>query len=193
MEIGKTQIRVEEMAFRLYRRALHPELFQIYQRQQVTRRLYNAEIWITGLSHVITVHSKNGFLTEVTAPDNESLPETGLVTSFKFRGERDHDETTEDGLTHILSSQVERMTANVYEAFYQEMVRGAKRRGLFMQLDEPAGSGHLPPFAYLDYEARDRELHVHTYLAFSDECSLIKLQSIFEIDLKKSSSNNSNR
>ena len=45
-----------------------------------------------------------------------------------------------------------------------------------------ASSDGLPPFTYLDYEARDRELHVHTYLAFTEECSLIKLQSIFEIE-----------
>lgn len=181
MELGKTQNRMEEMTFRLYRRALHPELFHIYQRRHVRRRLYQAEIWITGLSHVITVHSKNGFLTELTSADGESLPENGLVTSFRFRGERDHDESIDEGLTHILSSQVERMSPNVFEAFYQEMSRHAKRRGLIMHFDEWAGAGGLPPFTYMDYEARDRELHVHTFLAFSEECSLLKLQSIFEV------------
>jgi hypothetical protein len=181
VEVGKTQNRIDDMTFRLYRRALHPELFHIYQRQQVRQRLYQAEMWITGLSHLITVHSKKGCVTELTTASGENLPETGLVTSFRFRGERDHDESIDGGLTHILSSQVERMSANVFEAFYQEMCRQAKRRGLFMDFEEWAGNGSLPPFSYMDYEARDRELHVHTYIAFSEECSLLKLQSIFEV------------
>ena len=56
-----------------------------------------------------------------------------------------------------------------------------------MQFPDMVGPDDLPPFTYLDYEARDRELHVHTYLAFTEECSLIKLQSIFEIDTKRNS------
>jgi len=185
MELGKTQNRIEAMNFRLYRRALHPELFHIHQRHQVRRRLYQAEIWITGLSHLITVHVKKVFCTELTYAEGESLPDNGLITSFRFRGERDHEEVVEDGLTHILSSQVERMSPHVFEAFYQEISRQAKRRGLFMQFEDQAVDGSLPPFTYVDYEARDRELHVHTFLAFAEECSLLKLQSIFEVQSRR--------
>ena len=43
-----------------------------------------------GLSHVVSVQSAGRCVTEVTADDIEVLPQNGMVTSFQFRGERDH-------------------------------------------------------------------------------------------------------
>ena len=38
----------------LYQRTLHPELFKIYATEQVSRRAYEADIWLVEGGHVIS-------------------------------------------------------------------------------------------------------------------------------------------
>jgi hypothetical protein len=184
VEQGKTRQRLDELHFYLYQRALHPELFRIHQVRHVQQRLYHAEIWIVGLSHVVTVQFGQNCLTELIAHESELLPKTGLSASFRFRGERDHAQTFANGLRFILSSQVEKMSANLFPSSHRELVRYARNRGMFQSFEEWEYEG-LAPFTFVDFEAREREFHVHAYHAFPEELTLLKTQSIFEVAVRK--------
>ncbi len=180
MELGTSQLRVEDDHFFLYRRALHPELFRIFETFRIKQPRYQAEIWVTGLSHVVTFQARDEILAEVTGADSELLPKSGLVTSFRFRGERDHDETPGKIIRHIMSSQVERMSPSLYEATHRDLLRHAKRRGLLREFDEWEVNG-IKPFTFIDSEARERELHLHSFFTFPEDYTVLKLQSIFEV------------
>jgi len=180
VERGRTRQRVEELQFCLYERAIHPELFHIHKVQRVEQSRYHAEIWVAGLSHVVTVQSGDQILTELIAEDMEILPKTGLATSFKFRGERDHAQSFKSGVKYILSTQVERMTPQLFPATHRDYVHYAQNRRLFVSFEECANDG-LAPFSFVDYDARDHEFHVHAYHAFPEDFTLLKTQSIFEI------------
>ena len=180
MELGTQQLRVEEDHFFLFRRAIHPELFRIYHTHRIRQPRYQAEIWITGLSHVVTMQAWDEILAEVTGPESELLPKSGLVTSFRFRGERDHDEMPGKVIRHIMSSQVERMSPSLYEATHRDLRRHAKRRGLLFEFQDWATNG-ITPFTFIDIEARERELHLHSFFTFPEEATVLKLQSIFEV------------
>ncbi len=180
MEQGQVIQRVDDLQFFLYQRALHPELFRINQVKRVEQRLYTAEIWIVGLSHVVTVQHGKKCLTELITDDDEVLPKVGLATSFPFRGERDHTQSFGDDMRYILSSQVERMTPNLFPSSHRDLMKYAQKRGLFVPFDE-CESGGIAPFTFMDYEAREREFHVHAYHAFPESTTLLKTQSIFEV------------
>ena len=180
VEQGQTQQRVDDLHFYLYERALHPELFHIYQVKHVEQRRYHAEIWIIGLSHLVTVHFGKQSLTELVFEASELLPKAGLVTSFRFRGERDHAQSFQEGARYILSTQVERMSANLFPSSHRDLVRYAKKGGMFESFDEWESDG-LSPFTFIDYEAREREFHIHAYHAFPEGQTLLKTQSIVEI------------
>ena len=172
--------RVEDLHFHLYGRSLHPELFQISKVKRIEQRKYLAEIWVLPLAHVVTVQTATGQVTELIAPEGDLLPKTGLVTSFRFRGERDNFHTFDSGLRHILSSQVERMTPQVFPSTHRELYRHAMRKGLCVAFDEWTTDG-IVPFSHLDFEARDSEFHIYAFHAFPDDLTLLKTQSIFEI------------
>ena len=180
MERGRTKQRVEELQFCLYERAVHPELFHIYRVKRVTQARYQAEIWVVGLAHVVTVQSGDRVLTELISEENELLPKNSLATSFKFRGERDHCQSFPNGMKYILSTQVERMTPQLFPATHRDYVHYAQNRGLYVSFDDWAHDG-LPPFSFVDFDARDHEFHVHTFHAYPEELTLLKTQSIFEI------------
>jgi len=180
VEQHKTKQCIENLSFYLYERALHPELFQIHRMQRVEQRRYRAEVWIVGQAHVVSVIFGRDCITEMVGPENDILPKGGLVSSFRFRGERDHTQTFNNGARYMLSSQVERMTANLFPSSYKDLVSHAHKGGLFVDYPE-SSSDALPPFSFLDFEAREREFHVHAYHAFPDDLTLVKTQSIFEL------------
>ena len=181
MELGQTLQRVADLKFVLYRRALHPELFHIHQSQHLERPSYQADIWVMGLSHLVTVQSAGRCVTEATTDDVEVLPQNGLVTSFQFRGERDHLESFDDGMRYILSTQVERMNQNLFHASHRDLIRYASTRGILVTFEDWIDRDNLVPFTFVDYEARDRELHVQAFHAFPADYTLVKTQSIVEV------------
>ena len=181
MEVGQTLQRVSDLKFVLYRRPLHPELFHIHQSRHITRAAYQADIWVMGLAHIVTVQSSGRCVSEVTTDDIEVLPHNGLVTTFQFRGERDHLEEFDDGMRYILSTQVERMNQNLFHASHRDLLAYASTRGMLVRFDEWVEGDNLVPFSFLDFEARDRELHVQAFHAYPSDFTIVKTQSIIEV------------
>ena len=184
MELGQTRQCVEELHFSLYQRALHPELFQIHQVKRVNHRFYNAEIWITGMTHVVTVQFGDQTLTELVSEPSDLLPRVGLAHTFRFRGERDYSQAFSGGLRYILSTQVERMSPNVFPSTHRDLLRYAERRGMYMIYEEWDHAG-LAPLIFIDYEAREREFHIHAFHVFPAERTILKTQSIFEKETER--------
>ncbi len=181
MELGQTLQRVADQKFVLYRRALHPELFCIHESRHLERAAYQADIWVIGLSHVVTVQSAGRCVTEVTTEDIEVLPQNGMVTSFQFRGERDHLEKFDDGMHYILSTQVERMSRNLFHASHRDLLNYGRNRGILTTFEEWTEEENLVPFSFIDWELRDREMHVQAFHIFPADYTILKTQSIFEV------------
>ena len=181
MELGKTQQYADQLYFSLYQRPLHPELFRIHRVKRVEHRFYNAEIWIVGLGHVVTVQFGNRYLTELVAEQNDLLPKAGLANNFRFRGERDYSQTFDSGLQYLLSTQVERMSANLFPPTHRDLLRYGRRRGVSFEFEEWESEEGLVPFSFVDFEAREREFLIHAYHVFPVDQTILKTQSIFEI------------
>ena len=189
VQMSETVQKVNDLKFALYHRPLHPELFRIYQSRHIERGAYQADIWITGLSHVLTVQSAGRCVAEVTAEDLEALPQNGLVTSFQFRGERDHQEEFDDGMRYILSTQVERMNQNLFHASHRDLLNYGANRGLLVTFNDwVTGGSDLVPFSFIDFEARDREFHVQVFHSYPADFTIVKTQSIVEIGPAKAAS-----
>jgi hypothetical protein len=181
VELGTERQQVTQLTLYLYRRALHPELFRIHASKHIEQRNYQADIWIVGLGHVASLHSGHRVLTEVIIADTDLLPDRGLVHQFRFRGERDHAEQLDNGMSYMISSQIERMSKQLFQAMHADLSRHAKRRGLLVHFEEWTGNGDLTPFSFIDYEARERELHITAFHVYPEELTFVKTQSIIEL------------
>ena len=181
VELGQTLQRVVDLKFALYRRPLHPELFCIHQSRHLERTSYQADVWVMGLSHVLTVQSMGRCVTEVISDDIDVLPQNGLVTSFQFRGERDHMEEFDHGMRYILSTQVERMTQNLFHAAHRDLLNYGSSRGMLVRFEEWMDTDDLVPFTFIDFEMRDQELHLQAFHTYPADYTIIKTQSIIEV------------
>ena len=174
-----TNIAISELAFSLYQRPLHPELFNIYAKRHLKTEKYEAFIWATGCSHVISLFTRNLCLTELISIPGQMLPKRGLIERFQFRGKRNHKCTLSRGLSYMTDFQVEKMSANLYQQSHTDLRRFARNRGVFVTFPQSAAD-QLEPFSYIDFEARKDELHFHTFHAYPDQVTIIKTQSLFD-------------
>lgn len=171
---------ISELSFYLFERPLHPELFNIYGSRHFFQGDYEVIIWITGCAHVVSVFSNGTCITECICPPEQLLPQHGLAQRFPFRGEKTHRCSWSNRLAYMMSFQVENMSANLYQATHDDLTNMAKKRGMLVSYPQWSRGGQAP-FSYIDYEARQRELQLHTFHAFPEQQTIIKSQSIFEI------------
>lgn len=180
MESPKSSLAVSELAFSLYQRPLHPELFTIHAKRSLKTDLYETSIWATGGSHVVTVFVGDVCLTELISFPEQQLPKRGLIERFQFRGQRTHKCTLSRGLSYMTDFQIEKMSANLYRQSHYDLERFARNRGMFV-VSPGAPAGGLEPFSYIDFEARRDELHVHAFHAYPEQLTIIKTQSLFDL------------
>jgi hypothetical protein len=179
MESPHINVAVEELAFNLFQRPLHPELFNIDAQRNLKTEKYEATIWITGCTHVVSVFSNDLCLSEVVSAPDQMLPQRGLVERFQFRGPKTHKCTLSRGLSYMTDFQIEKMSPNLYRQSHTDLERFARNRGIFVKYPALEVDG-LEPFCYVDFEARRSELHIHTFSAYPDQITMIKTQSLFD-------------
>jgi len=179
MESPQINVAIDQLTFALFQRPLHPELFQIYAERKLKTEKYEAMIWVTGCTHVVSVFAGDACLTEVVSAPGQLLPHRGLVERFQFRGPRTHKCTLSRGVSYMTDFQIEKMSANLYRQSHTDLERFARNRGVFKKFPEQEVDG-LQPFCYVDFEARRGELHIHTFAAYPDQVTMIKTQSLFD-------------
>jgi hypothetical protein len=179
MESPQINVAIEELSFSLFQRPLHPELFNIYASRRLKTEKYEALIWVTGCTHVVSVFAGDVCISEVISPPSQPLPERGLLERFQFRGPRSHKCTLSKGVSYMTDFQIERLSANLYRQSFTDLERFGRDRGVFVRFPELEMDG-LQPFCYIDYEARKTELHIHTFAAYPDQIAMIKTQSLFD-------------
>lgn len=177
MEWPQINVTVEELTFSLFQRPLHPELFQIYAERRLKTGKYEAIIWITGCTHVVSAFAGGTCLSEVISSPGQLLPQRGLVERFQFRGPRSHKCTLNRAISYMTDFQVEKMSPTSYRRSHTELEHFAHNRGVFVKFPVLETSG-LQPFCFIDFEARRSELHIHTFAAYPDQVTMVKTQSL---------------
>ncbi len=82
----------------------------------------------------------------------------------------------------MMAGQVERMSKKVFASVYQDVLARAQSLGTLV-LQGRADMAESR-FAYVEIEARERELHVSSCHAVPEELAMAKTQSIFNAPAK---------
>jgi hypothetical protein len=162
----------------LYGRTLHPELFQILASEKVSRRAYEAEIWLVEGGHVTTYTAGKNTLTEVIFTGNDEYTDRGLIQKVPCRGEKYH-EMQSGNIKYMISTQEEQLTQTLYDATRYEISTYAAKRELMTAEGQATGDG-AGFLSVLDIERRSHELLVQSFHLFDDTQMVIKTQAIIE-------------
>jgi len=174
------QRRTGGLTLLLYQRTLHPELFKIHASEQVSRRAYEADIWLVEGGHVIMLTAGKNTLTEVIVTNNEPLTDRGLLQSIPCRGEKYHEMTAGENIRYMISTQEEQLTQTLYDATRQEIASYAAKREL-MTADLPGTPEQGGSLSVLDIERQSHSLIVHSFHLFDENQMVIKTQAIIEV------------
>src|SRR5438309_3336868 len=163
----------------LYQRTLHPELFQILASEKVSRRAYEADIWLVEGGHVTTFTAGKNTLTEIVFTSADEYPDRGLIQKVPCRGEKYH-EMQSGNIKYMISTQEEQLTQTLYDATKHEIATYAARREL-MTAETLAMAEKGATLSVLDIERRSHELLVQSFHLFDDNLMVLKTQAIIEV------------
>jgi hypothetical protein len=166
----------------LYQRPLHPELFRITASEQVSRRAYEADIWLVEGGHVIAFTAGKNTLAEVIVMNNEpALTDRNLLQSIPCRGEKYHETTVGGNIRYMISTQEEQLSQTLYDATRHEISTYASKRELMTAEASPTSDGSGGYLSVLDIERRSHELLVQSFHLFDENQMVIKTQGIIEV------------
>lgn len=171
--------KVAELAFQLYGRSLHPELFDIHRSRDVDRGSYRAKIDITSAGHVITWQYEGMTLTEVAASAQHPLPQKRRLMSYKLRGERSDEVKCHGGIVYRVNFQLEPVAPEVFWTFQQQLAEG-ETQGLVHRFDS-SGRMSLGALSYIHVETRTKVMRVQAFHTFPDDYAIVKSQSTFHL------------
>ena len=175
-----TRPKVAELAFQLFGRSLHPELFQVHKTFNVERGRYSARLEITNAGHVVTWRYDGLTLTEVACSAQHPLPSKRRLMSYRLRGERGDRVECRGGVVYQMNFQLETVTPSVLHMFQKELAHDSQREGVFHRF-EASGRMAMGGQSYLHVETRQRCLLVQAFHTFPDDCAIVKSQSLFQL------------
>ena len=172
--------KVAELAFQLYGRSLHPELFETYKTRRVERGGYEAKIDITSAGHVVTWRYKGITLTEVAASAQHPLPQKRRLLRYRLRGERNDRMECRGGIVYHMKFELEPVAPAAFHIFQEELAHDGERKGMFHSFDA-SGRMTLGALSYINVETRNRSMLVQAFHTFPDDYAIVKSQSLFEL------------
>ncbi len=178
LDVPVVRPKVAELAFKVYGRALHPELFEVLQTRKIERNGFEAKVDITSAGHVVTWWYEGQTLTEVATAANHPLPEKRRLMSHRLSGGLDDSCSCRGGAKYEVSFQLEPADPEVFWAFQQQLVQNDQRKGMLHTFD---ASGRVPmgAISYIHLETRAKSLLVQAFHTFPDDCAIVKSQSKF--------------
>ena len=179
MTVERTSRKAQGQEFSLYLRGLHPELFDIVDERDIFRDCYDASVWITGASHVVTFSAGEKTLTEVLADEGQELPVQHRLASFTFAQNPQKSFRYDDGIAYDARFECRRYTREKFIDQVREIRHAALPDGVLRVFG--AGPGGLPRMSAIGFVPQHRSLSIRAFHTFPDELAILSTHSRFEV------------
>ncbi|NIA20485.1 MAG: DUF2617 family protein, partial [Anaerolineaceae bacterium] len=178
-----------DMELQLYLRPIHPEFFKIFAWRSFEGPGYEAELWITGLSHVLTVRSMSPggrpaerCVTEVIGPADLPLPKRGRVESLDLKGEDEATFALRNGFRYHLTYHIERLAEDVFAATYEDLRKqGRSAEGVACEYRLEGRERAMWPLAFVMPTHIRGGFLLHAFHCFPDQATILKTQTLIEL------------
>lgn len=180
MSVSSKSASTQIFRLMVYRRALHPELFDLRNRRCHRHGEYEVETWIAPAGHVVRFTVAGQVYTETVLESGDHLPENGLVHALPCIGEKDFEMEPSGRVGYVCTVQTEALTNNLYTATYREMVDFAQETASLVHEWEDEDNKHQN-LSLLDVQKYKKEFHVQGYHLLGAPGTVLRTQSIFEV------------
>lgn len=177
MKVQFARADASQLAFHLFDRAVHPELFDTYSETHIAATGFEAVLRICSAGHTVEFRHGPQRLTEVVGGADQQLPQRGRCAVHRLRSGRDLDVEL-DGIDYCCSAHVEQLDAEVFSRVHEEMLADAPKSLLSYEFP---GRHRLEAGAMsiMRAEATTRSLIVHAFHTFPESRAVLRTQSMF--------------
>jgi hypothetical protein len=183
MGVRSGRLRVGDLAFQVYGRALHPDWFSIRAHQRVNHTGWEADVRVVDGGHAIVWGSGSTRLTEVLVSGDVALPEAGLLYHSRVRHERSVDLRPADRVHYQTCFEVERLDAELFAHLSDEFALEPVRGGILFR--HQTGNRLAPTaLSLIHINSRIKGLSIQAFHTFPEERAIVRTQSLFEVSGK---------
>ncbi len=185
--------KISELAFRLFGRSLHPELFEVFANRTIERKRYRFDVAITSSGHVITwsaADTQPGFqtnsqhsetvLTEVSSSCVQPVPTQRQLFCYPLSGKHEEELVWHDRVRYTNSFQLEPADPKRFAAIQNQLVESADYEGLIYQF-HASGRIAFGGVSYIDIQSREREVKFRAFHTFPDAYIVAITESSFTL------------
>lgn len=170
--------KISELAFRVFGRPLHPELFDIYASRTIVRDQYRLKVDITSAGHVLTWQRHGHIICEVASSNHQPLP-SGRLLSEDMVGEPIVRQLHYgDTLDYSYNFQLDSAEPKTFALIQQHLQKAAPCEGMFFQFNS-SGRIALGAISYVNIQSRQNRVHVRAFHTFPDAYVVMKSESVF--------------
>jgi hypothetical protein len=168
------------VAFRLYERPLHPELFAAVAVRAVARAGYRLTVRLTPAGHALAFANGTVHLEELMCEADTDLPTAGRRLAHTFSENR-RARCAVGGVRYQVETQAERLDAEAFAHLHAELLADGARKGLVFHCAAGNRIG-LSPLGCVIAEELPRAVSAVAFHTFPDELTVLKTQSLIEWD-----------
>ena len=171
--------KVAELAFHVFSRSLHPELYTIHKSRRIQRGAYEAQIDITNCGHVITWKADGVIICEAATSAHQPLPKRRCLLSKPLKGSRTERAKCRNGFGYRTHFQLEPVDPELFWMVQQQLDQGPTE-GLLHNFDA-SGRMALGAMSYISVETRQSSMLVQAIHTFPDDYAIVKVESLFSL------------
>lgn len=171
--------KISELAFRVFGRSLHPELFETYLSRTITRDQYQLKIDITSSGHVVTWKRHGKVFCEVASSSHQPLP-TNCQLFENVVGLPNQFQTHHDALEYVSNFQLNPATSQTFSVIQNELLKSVPCEGMLFQFHS-SGRISMGAISYINIQSRLNSVHIRAFHTFPDAYMVMKSESVFRV------------
>ncbi|NND99551.1 MAG: DUF2617 family protein [Pirellulaceae bacterium] len=180
--------KVAELAFHVFSRSLHPELYTVHKSRRIERSEYQASIDITNCGHVVTWKAGNesaggvsGGVTvcEVATSAHQPLPKRRCLLTKPLKGSRTEKAKCHGGIEYRTHFQLEPVEPDLFWMVQQQL--GQQQTEGLLHMFDASGRMALGALSYISIETRQRSMRMQAIHTFPDDYAIVKVESLFSL------------
>ena len=169
---------VSELAFHLFTRPLHPELFTVNARRVIEFDGAWVEVCVLPTGHWITWRRGNAWASEVASDLAQPLPTSRALFQLKLHQQRTLKTNLPGGIRYESQWTVESLPAEIFAQTHDEIKRDGKARGLLHVFE--ADFWETPALGHLTVDGRPGLVIFTCFHTFPREQTVVKTLSLLE-------------
>jgi hypothetical protein len=172
--------KITELAFRVFGRSLHPELFETHLSRTIVREQYRLKIDITSSGHLLTWQRHGMVFSEVASSTHQPLPARQQLFGDLVGAPSAQQIQFCNTLDYSCQFQLDPAQPQTFAMIQKELLKSFPCEGMLFQF-QSSGRISMGAISYVNIQSRRNTVHIRAFHTFPDAYVVMKSESRFTI------------